>query len=133
MEVVSLSVGAGGAGGGADSGSEGEGGDAGRGGGGGGGGVWGGGGGGEAAAAAAAVARAAAPTAVRRVVLPGSRLACNACGVAFSDAAEHKEHHRSPWHRVNLKRKVGGQEPMAEADFSALPEKQREALLAADV
>ncbi len=133
VEVVTLSVGAaagGEAGGGGDSGSEGE--PGGSGGGGGGGGNGGGGGGGGSAEAAPA-ARAAPSAAARRVVLPGSRLACNACGVAFADAGEHKEHHRSSWHRINLKRKVGGQAPMTEEEFGALTDKQRDALLAADV
>ncbi len=70
---------------------------------------------------------------VRRVVQPGKRLACNTCGGVELDTTEaHKEHHRTDWHRLNCKRKVKSLEPLALADFEAMPAAQRAALLATD-
>jgi ribosome maturation protein SDO1 len=71
--------------------------------------------------------------AVRRVTQPGRRLACNACGLEFAAPEEHREHHRSDLHRFNLKRKVKGLEPLSADGFDALPAKERDAFLAADV
>jgi pre-60S factor REI1 len=70
---------------------------------------------------------------VRRVVMPGQRrLACNACSVAFEDAADHREHHRGEWHRLNLKRKLGGLAPLSLENFEAMPIDARVAALAVD-
>ena len=70
---------------------------------------------------------------VRRVVLPGRRLACNACDVQLDTPEEHKEHHRSEWHRVNLKRKVKGVEGFTREVFEGLSKAEVQALLDQDL
>lgn len=70
---------------------------------------------------------------VRRVVLPGRRLACNACGISLDSAEEHREHHRSDWHRFNLKRKVLALEPVPFEYFESMDASARQAFLDRDV
>ena len=92
----------------------------------------GGGGGGGTESLEAASARGTGML-VRRVVLPGKRLACNSCGgVELESTEAHREHHRSDWHRLNCKRKVKGEEAMPLEAFEAMPAAQRAALLATD-
>eukprot|EP00976_Prorocentrum_cordatum_P008322 166149-Prorocentrum_minimum.AAC.1 len=31
---------------------------------------------------------------------------CNSCKCEFTDVKAHREHHKTDWHRLNLKRKV---------------------------
>ena len=45
-------------------------------------------------------------------------LACNTCGGAFPDAAAHRAHFKSDWHRFNLARKLKQQPPVDEATFT---------------
>lgn len=50
---------------------------------------------------------------------------CVACGVdagtgVFSSQAEQREHFKSDWHRVNVKRRHGGRPPLSEAQFEQL-------------
>jgi hypothetical protein len=71
--------------------------------------------------------------AVRRVTQPGRRLACSACAAEFAGPEEHREHHRGEWHRFNLKRKVKAMEPVTEGAFNAMPAKERDAFLNADM
>ncbi|KAJ1410011.1 Zinc finger C2H2-type [Sesbania bispinosa] len=47
------------------------------------------------------------------------RLTCNACNTEFKDAADHKLHYKSEWHRYNLRRKVAGVPGVTEALFLA--------------
>jgi len=71
---------------------------------------------------------------VRRVTQPGERgMSCKACGADFEDTAAHRAHHKGDWHRLNLKRKVRGMAPLDEAAFEAMPRKEREAFLEADL
>ena len=70
---------------------------------------------------------------VRRVVLPGRRLACNACGISLETAEDHKDHHRSDWHRFNLKRKVLALEPVPLEYFESMEPASRKAFLDRDV
>lgn len=72
---------------------------------------------------------------VRRVTQPGQgrRLACNACATEFETSDEHRAHHKSEWHRFNLKRKVKAMEPMSKDGFDGMPAKERDAFLAMDV
>jgi hypothetical protein len=69
---------------------------------------------------------------VRRVTQPGKRQSCNACGVQFDSSEAHKGHHRTDWHRLNLKRRVAKAEALSLEEFEAIPAKQREAMLSAD-
>jgi len=39
---------------------------------------------------------------------------CNSCLAGWDEAAEHRKHFRSDWHRVNLKRRVEGLEAVSE-------------------
>ncbi len=89
----------------------------------------------NAAAVAAATAATSRGTggAVRRVAMPGRRMACGACGLTFEDAEAHREHHKMDLHRFNLKRKVKGLAPMGEGEYEALPPKERAAFLDQDV
>lgn len=48
------------------------------------------------------------------------RLTCNKCNASFHDRAEQRDHFRSNWHRLNLKRKMKGQEILGFDEFSAL-------------
>ena len=50
---------------------------------------------------------------------------CVACGVdagtgVFSSQAEQREHFKSDWHRINVKRRHGGRPPLSEAQFEQL-------------
>jgi hypothetical protein len=45
-------------------------------------------------------------------------LACNTCGGAFNDAAEHRAHFRCDWHRHNLKLKMVQKPPVSEQEFN---------------
>lgn len=66
---------------------------------------------------------------VRRVTQPGRRLACGACASSFDSSEEHREHHRSDWHRFNLKRKMKALEPVTAEAFAALPAKEVKAFI----
>ena len=66
---------------------------------------------------------------VRRVTQPGRRLACSACAASFDSSDEHREHHRSDWHRFNLKRKMKALEPVSADDFAGLPPKDVKAFI----
>mmetsp|Transcript_25139 Transcript_25139/g.75471 ORF Transcript_25139/g.75471 Transcript_25139/m.75471 type:complete len:344 (-) Transcript_25139:23-1054(-) len=44
-------------------------------------------------------------------------LSCNTCGGAFADAAAHRAHFKSDWHRCNLTRKTKGQPRLTEQEF----------------
>lgn len=47
--------------------------------------------------------------------------ACNIClGVTFTDVDAQREHFRSDWHRYNVKLRINGAQPVAEADFAKL-------------
>jgi len=84
----------------------------------------GGGGGGASSASDARTAAAALGTgmSVSRAAQPGARLSCaSCCGVRFADAAEHRAHFRSDWHRYNLKLKTRGAPAADAAAFAALP------------
>jgi len=73
----------------------------------------------QAASASAAAASAPAPVAPKPA--GARRLGCNSCGgVSFDTPAEHREHFKSEWHRINLKRKVDGLEPLDESTFEQL-------------
>jgi hypothetical protein len=41
--------------------------------------------------------------------------------VEFSEAKDHREHFKSDWHRLNLKRKVAGQTAVSEEEFASDP------------
>lgn len=50
---------------------------------------------------------------------------CVACGLsaeagAFASQAEQREHFRSDWHRINVKRRHGGRPPLTEQQFEQL-------------
>ena len=50
---------------------------------------------------------------------------CIACGLSakqadFGGQAEQREHFKSDWHRVNVKRRQGGRPPLSEDDFEQL-------------
>lgn len=45
---------------------------------------------------------------------------CNSCRVSFDSKTLHREHFRSDWHRVNLKRKAGGMPPMSQQECEAI-------------
>ena len=49
---------------------------------------------------------------------PRNALACNTCGGAFADAAAHRLHFKSDWHRHNLARKLKKQAPIDETVFA---------------
>jgi pre-60S factor REI1 len=72
--------------------------------------------------------------AVRRVTVPGQRsLSCNACAIEFAAPDEHRAHHRSDLHRLNLKRRVKSLPALAAAEFEAMPAKERDAFLTQDL
>lgn len=49
--------------------------------------------------------------------------ACNVCqGVVFLDVNEQRSHFRSDWHRYNVKLRLKGGKPVAEAEFGQLLE-----------
>lgn len=45
---------------------------------------------------------------------------CGTCKVEFGDAQDHRNHCKSDWHRLNLKRKLKGEAPVPEAEFEAM-------------
>lgn len=53
---------------------------------------------------------------VRRVTQPGRRLACSACAATFESSDEHREHHRSDWHRCVAAGEGGHTAPRVYAD-----------------
>ena len=58
------------------------------------------------------------PKPSKGLVAPKPRsLACNTCGGAFPDAAAHRAHFKSDWHRFNLARKLKQQPPVDEKTF----------------
>lgn len=72
----------------------------------------------EAAPATLAAATTTMKPAVK-VVDPAKprKLGCQNCRANFADAAEHRAHFKSEWHRTNLKRVADGQPPLSEAAF----------------
>lgn len=62
------------------------------------------------------------PQVVNKAAAPARpRLSCNTCATAsFVDAAQHRDHFKSEWHRCNLKRKLDNQPPLSELDFQQL-------------
>ncbi|PPQ63389.1 hypothetical protein CVT24_005654 [Panaeolus cyanescens] len=55
--------------------------------------------------------------------------ACNACpGIVFLDVSEQRNHFRSDWHRYNVKLKLKGGKPIAEAEFGQLLERLEDSL-----
>ena len=69
---------------------------------------------------------------ISRVVQPGRRLACGACAVSFDGADAHREHHRTEWHRYNLKRKVLSLAPAPLEFFDSLDPAVRQAFMDKD-
>ena len=45
---------------------------------------------------------------------------CGTCKVEFSEPQEHRNHCKSDWHRLNLKRKLKGEAPVPEAEYEAM-------------
>ena len=83
----------------------------------------------EARARADASARGTGMSVVR-ATQPGARLSCaTCCGAHFADAAVHRTHHRSDWHRYNLKAKVRGLAQVTEHAFDGLAAAERAAIL----
>lgn len=68
---------------------------------------------------AKAVAAAPAPAAAA-VSTNGKTFSCNTCKGEFPDAAAHRAHFRSEWHRINLKRKMKDVPILTEEEFNAL-------------
>lgn len=89
----------------------------------------------RAAAAAAAASDETSASArgtgmtVTRVTVPGRRLACHTCGEEFEDAAAHRTHFRSDFHRYNQKRKMASQPCVTAAEYDALSPAERSAVL----
>lgn len=48
------------------------------------------------------------------------RFKCNTCQVAFDDKKEHREHFKSDWHRINLKRKSKKEPPLSREECEAI-------------
>ena len=50
----------------------------------------------------------------------GKVIRCGACRTEFAQPGDHRTHCKSDWHRMNLKRKLKGEEPMPEDEFRAM-------------
>ena len=44
---------------------------------------------------------------------------CSSCAASFKDAASHRAHFKSDWHRHNLRRKMRNMAPLSEQDWEA--------------
>jgi ribosome maturation protein SDO1 len=72
---------------------------------------------------------------VRRIVQPTmNRFSCNACASSFESSEAHRAHHRTDWHRYNLKLRAKGGEfhPRSSDEFELLSEKEKRAVIDAD-
>ncbi|CAM6128731.1 unnamed protein product [Calypogeia fissa] len=52
----------------------------------------------------------------------GVKWTCNSCRAAFQSSEEHRSHFKSDFHRLNVKRRVVGKEPINEDEFVAVAE-----------
>ena len=50
----------------------------------------------------------------------GKVIRCGTCRTEFAQPGDHRTHCKSDWHRMNLKRKLKGEEPMPEDEFRAM-------------
>lgn len=53
---------------------------------------------------------------------------CTTCRVSFENSKLYREHFKSDWHKLNLKRKLKGVEPLGESEFEA----EKDVLLAVE-
>lgn len=80
------------------------------------------------AAAAAAAASGGSSAAAVGAAATGSAgaFACTKCaGAGFATREAYREHFRSDWHRVNLKRGMRKLEPLSEAEWTGLSDEER--------
>ncbi|KAL2610192.1 hypothetical protein R1flu_028765 [Riccia fluitans] len=54
----------------------------------------------------------------------GTRWTCNGCKCSFQSSDEQRSHFKADWHRLNVKRRVVGKEPISEDDFTKVAEGQ---------
>ena len=61
-------------------------------------------------------------------------LSCNTCpDTEFRDVNDHRNHFKTVWHKYNIKRKSRNVDPLSEAEFSILSEKEINDLLGSKV
>lgn len=74
---------------------------------------------------------------VQKPILPGGvkkALSCNTCPeTEFSDVNDHRNHFKTVWHKYNIKRKSRNVDPLNEAEFSILSDKEINDLLGSKV
>jgi ribosome maturation protein SDO1 len=67
----------------------------------------------------------------RKAVEVRTGLQCSSCpGAEFTDKSDHRNHFKSVWHKVNLKRKLRSLDALNEREFSILSPSEVEAFLA---